>query len=261
MDEPLQAIVGRHSGAYVAWSRSFRAIMSRRGFTLIELLVVVAIISLLIAIVLPTYKNARAQAWEVRCRSNLHQIHVALEVFANEHNELYPVSPTEMNPHLELLDALQAEETGLMNAMYCPRVDQMEAVAQDTMSYPPKGESTSIIDTPENREAGNIGYLYWSFKDRSTWRSTNHRKWDEPMDSFRPRKLRQSGDPIPLQPSDLETPCALQKDRPGDYWVLSDVFRKKAPFPHTRKHKSGLNVLYMGGHVRWMYGQPRANFK
>jgi len=139
--------------------------MSRGGFTLIELLVVAAIISLLIAIVLPTYKNARAQSWEVRCRSNLHQIHVALEVYANEHNELYPVSPTEMNPHVELVGALQAEDTRLMDAMYCPRVDQMEPVAQDTVSYPPIGEKTSIIDTPENRKAGNIGYLYWSFKD------------------------------------------------------------------------------------------------
>jgi prepilin-type processing-associated H-X9-DG protein len=145
--------------------------------------------------------------------------------------------------------------------MYCPRVDQMEPVAQNTTDYPPKGESTSIIDTPENRKEGNIGYFYWSMEDRSEWRSTNHKKYDETMDAFRPRQLRNSGPPIPLEPSDPETPTALQDYRAGQYWVLSDFFRKKAPFPHTRKHKSGLNILFLDGHGEWIIGQPRALFK
>ncbi len=237
--------------------------MPRRGFTLIELLVVVAIIGLLLAILVPSLKMARAQAYEVTCRSNMHQIHLAIEIYANQQNGRYPLSPNEVNPHNVLLDALDVQRRGtLMDAMYCPQAYAVEASAQNTTDYPPKGESTSIIDTEENREAGNISYFYWSMEERSEWRSTNHSKYDEPMDAFRPRWLRNSGDPKPMvQDTDELTPTALQDYRPGEYWVLSDFFRKKAPFPHTRKHKSGLNVLFLDGHGDWVLGQPRALFK
>ena len=235
--------------------------MHRRAFTLIELLVVISIIALLIALLVPSFKKARAQAWEVRCRSNLHQVHVAIEMYANGNSGWYPLEPTEINPHAGLIKALRATESGLIHAMYCPRADQIEPSARDAASYPPKGQSTSVVDTPENHELGNIGYFYWSMRDRSKWRSTNHKKYDEPMDAFRPRWLRNGGKPVPQQPTDEKTPCALQDYRPGEYWALSDFFRKGAPFPHTREHKRGLNVLYLDGHGAWMVGQPRANFK
>jgi prepilin-type N-terminal cleavage/methylation domain-containing protein/prepilin-type processing-associated H-X9-DG protein len=237
------------------------AIMSRRAFTLIELLVVVSIIALLLAILVPSLKYARAQAYEVTCRSNLHQIHLAIEVYANEQNGFYPLVDTEVNPHEELIEALDAYSGGLIDAMYCPQAHYLEEVAQNTTDYPPKNKSTSIIDTKENREACNISYFYWSMEDRSSWRSTNHSKYDVDMDSFRPRWLRNTGNPTPLEPSDPCTPTELQDDRAGDYWVLSDFFRKGAPFPHYRRHKSGLNILFLDGHGEWVIGQPRAIFK
>lgn len=235
--------------------------MRRRGFTLIELLVVVAIIGLLISILVPSLKFARAQAYEVTCRGNMHQIHLAIEIYANDQSGWYPLADTEVNPHNELIGALDAYHGSLIDAMYCPQVHVLEEEAQNTTDYPPKGMGTSIIDTPENRKEGNISYFYWSMEDRSEWRSTNHSKYDEDMDSFRPRWLRNTGDPKPMEPNDPETPTALQDDRPGDYWVLSDFFRKNAPFPHTRKHKSGLNILFLDGHGEWVIGQPRAIFK
>jgi prepilin-type processing-associated H-X9-DG protein len=99
--------------------------------------------------------------------------------------------------------------------------------------------------------------------DRSVWRSTNHKKYPDPKDDrFRPRHLRLDGTPIPFPvTTDPLTPVELQGHAPADFWVLSDFFRKKAPFPHTRRHKSGLNVQYLDGHGGWMFGQPRRNFQ
>ena len=235
--------------------------MHRRGFTLIELLVIVAIIALLMAILVPTIQFARIFAAEVVCRSNLHQVQLCVEAYSTANQGWYPLEPTEVNPHLGLIGALRAGHSDLLDAMYCPQASYMESAAQNTTDYPPKNQSTSILDTPENRALANISYFYWSMEDRSAWRSTNHAKYDEPMDSFRPRHLRSGGKPVPLPPSDPETPCVLQTDRPGSYWVVSDFFRKGAPFPHNRKHKSGLNVLFLDGHAEWMVGQPRAEFK
>jgi prepilin-type N-terminal cleavage/methylation domain-containing protein len=60
------------------------------GFTLIELLVVVAIIALLIAILLPALGRARESARRSTCASNLRQIGVGVNTYANENQESLP---------------------------------------------------------------------------------------------------------------------------------------------------------------------------
>lgn len=63
--------------------------MSRyRAFTLIELLIVIAIIAILIAILLPSLKNARKTARLVVCMSNMRQMAVAQNNYANQYKDL-----------------------------------------------------------------------------------------------------------------------------------------------------------------------------
>jgi prepilin-type N-terminal cleavage/methylation domain-containing protein/prepilin-type processing-associated H-X9-DG protein len=54
---------------------------ARRGFTLIEVLVVVAVISLLVSLLLPVVQGAREAARRTACRSNLHQIGLAVQSY------------------------------------------------------------------------------------------------------------------------------------------------------------------------------------
>jgi len=57
------------------------------GFTLIELLVVVAIITLLIALMMPNLSKAKDRAKTVTCQSNLKQIGMAIYTYEGNHSD------------------------------------------------------------------------------------------------------------------------------------------------------------------------------
>ena len=62
-------------------------ISATAAFTLIELLVVVAIIGILAALLLPALARAKAKGSAVYCLNNTHQLHLAWELYADDHNE------------------------------------------------------------------------------------------------------------------------------------------------------------------------------
>lgn len=68
----------------------------RHGFTLVELLVVIGIIALLISILLPSLSRARRAAKDVACLSNLKQIGLGFQVYANENRGAWPKPGTPM---------------------------------------------------------------------------------------------------------------------------------------------------------------------
>lgn len=67
----------------------------KRGFTLVELLVVISIIALLISILLPSLKRARAQAQLVKCLGHMRGTAQAAIVFSNDHDGRFQVSTDE----------------------------------------------------------------------------------------------------------------------------------------------------------------------
>jgi prepilin-type N-terminal cleavage/methylation domain-containing protein len=63
------------------------------GFTLVELLVVIAILAVLAALLLPVLASAKNGGHKVRCLSNLRQVGIALQSYADDHAGRIPYGP------------------------------------------------------------------------------------------------------------------------------------------------------------------------
>ena len=68
------------------------------GFTLIELLVVIAIIAILAAILFPVFANAREKARATGCLNNAKQLGLALEVYLQDSDGVYPLNRFPVTP-------------------------------------------------------------------------------------------------------------------------------------------------------------------
>ncbi|MFO7947237.1 MAG: DUF1559 domain-containing protein [Armatimonadota bacterium] len=78
------------------------------AFTLIELLVVIAIIAILAAILFPVFARAREKARQSSCLSNMKQIALALEMYAQDYDERY----------LRVHGALHSDDEALYNEIH-----------------------------------------------------------------------------------------------------------------------------------------------
>jgi len=115
----------------------------QRAFTLVELMVVIAIIAILIALFLAVLSRARASASSVACCSNLRQIGVAFQVYANDHGGRLP-DPTASEIAWETAVRLPAN-----NVLRCPADEEV---------FPAVGSSYDWRDTgnPDTTLAGKV---------------------------------------------------------------------------------------------------------
>ncbi|MCG3150636.1 MAG: hypothetical protein PCFJNLEI_04124 [Verrucomicrobiae bacterium] len=108
-----------------------RVLLSSRGgnaaptsaFTLLELLVVIGIIGVLVGMLFPVLRSARAAAKTTQCLNNLRQISLALQMYVNDSNGRLPVLQNRAgtNEPLPALDTVLLSGVGGTRQVFgCP---------------------------------------------------------------------------------------------------------------------------------------------
>lgn len=144
----------------VAWGKEWtmrisvscvRFSRTRLGFTLVELLVVISIIALLLAIMLPSLSRARESARSIVCSTNLRQLNLGMQMYANTNNGqsiatamgntdfwFSAIAPYLGNKnYVKNLSSLTDNDPGGMKTLYCPstRINPLPKSVKITSTY------------------------------------------------------------------------------------------------------------------------------
>ncbi|EIQ00525.1 prepilin-type N-terminal cleavage/methylation domain-containing protein [Opitutaceae bacterium TAV1] len=193
-----------------------------RAFTLIELLTVIAIIGILAAILIPTVGTVRKAANETKSLSNLRQIALAMNVYADESKGVFPAAysliegretiwTTTLVPYLGLPGRVysasqsiyasplaqipvrdSSQDSGVMPCTYslhgllCPDVtDGRKPLPRDQVERPAR-----VILVGESTQRSNNTYSNASFSNPSVWRTKDT---TEALDALIPTDTDEDG--------------------------------------------------------------------
>lgn len=242
-------------------------LVSRRNsaFTLIELLVVIAIIAILAAILFPVFAQARGKARQTACLSNMKQISLAFQMYAQDYDETFPGCPgTGSANDGEAFDVTwpfvvsnyiggrvsNAANQFPQGIYICPSNDLVQGLpATDTTDLPIAGPILAsygiTLDTSITPNAYRWHNSY-SINDAIVGEAdiaanpalspsvtgSSLASWQKPAQEY---LLMEAGLKGVVNDSDVDSNDMDKED--------NEIFMK---------HNEGMNIAYIDGHAKWM---------
>ena len=214
-----------------------------RAFTLVELLVVIGIISLLIAILLPTLSKAQEAARRTACLSNLRQLGTIFQMYAQQYKGAVPIGYMSERQFSYVINWNNANGT---------KVSQMGLLVLARMLPAPKAfycpseqDEMFLFDTPINvwpfdktppsphLTAAGMGHTRIGYNARPV------ANWPTNSSGYAIADPRYWV-PVPM-------PRITKLNRKA---IASDLIISKAYV--QARHKVGINVLYGDSSSRWV---------
>jgi len=245
-----QPLRRRHPGYCIA-TRSARA-----AFTLVELLVVIGIIAVLIGILLPALSRAREASYATQCLSNLRQVGIYLNLYANENKGfLPPQSPTFIRAMpgvtYEYIDQRYTKGAG-GKVFYCPT---LQPVTMYLFNLPGAIDPATFDWSPEEhwkKSATNtghriLGYFYLGNPTLDLPFTSPDNYWIDMNKNGKVRddyvvKFSEKGSSNLAIVTDVVNQVVGSTQQKKERWVLRHPSQVKNP-------KGGTNVLYGDGHA------------
>jgi prepilin-type N-terminal cleavage/methylation domain-containing protein/prepilin-type processing-associated H-X9-DG protein len=196
--------------------------MKKHGFTLIELLVVIAIIAILAAILFPVFARAREKARQTSCLSNLKQIGLSHQMYAQDYDECFTKYQGYWSS--DLWD-------GAAGVYWYDRL--MPYMKNHQILYCPSDSDHDSATAGGSAQAYKCDYTYNQFIGQSGGAA-----------------MAQVGSPAS---------CVIVTEGNNNYCRLyNDPTASKAGMPPAMRHNEGFNNAYCDGHAKWHKGFPNS---
>lgn len=196
----------------------------RKGFTLIELLVVIAIIAILASILFPVFARAREKARQTSCLSNMKQLSLGFNMYAQDYDEQLPTNVYDAN-------ASGAQDAGDYTWRECIK---------------PYAKNVQIYQCPSYKNPGGTIYNGAPLDyGQTAGYGINVQHWDP-------------GAPTPPfnaslgQAEDASTVVVLLESTGGEsVGVQTNAHGNPPSDAASIRHNGGENLAFMDGHAKW----------
>ena len=225
----------------------------RRGlaaFTLIELLVVITVIAILAGLLLPALASARQKATATTCRSQLHQMSIAWEMYLGDHVERFPDRrdlKSSLPGGYKPWDVWPKSDP---RAGWAPIVLARELPSGEVWRCPgtrrPPLDGQGAIDQASGPEtnAVHVGYWMWRF-DRFDDPVPLDDFWGKTRTTALADLMIATNATVGMVNSAADVEFVTDVYFPSTVSGLADDVRGRAAHPRGR------NRLYLDGHVGW----------